>query len=182
MRVISGFARGTRLLVPEGDDIRPTSDRVREALFSILGGSLEGVRFLDLFAGTGANGIEALSRGAASVTFVEGSSTAMRVLRENLRRTRMSGAVICHQITLPRALDSLGGTFDILFADPPYAYTGYAELLEELVARGLLADNAWVILEHSQKNAPPDAVASLERFREARYGDTVLSFYALSED
>jgi 16S rRNA (guanine(966)-N(2))-methyltransferase RsmD len=178
MRVIAGQARGVRLVAPKGTQIRPTLDRVRESLFNILAPRVEGARFLDLFAGTGANGIEALSRGAAEAIFVDSDAQSLQCVEENLRRTRLEAGARRLRMVLPRELAALHGPFDLIFADPPYRFPEYAELLEGVSARGLLAAGGLLVVEHERRVELPEAVGNLTRTRQARYGDTLLSFYA----
>lgn len=178
MRVIAGSARGLRLTAPPGQDIRPTLDRVRESLFNILMPRIEGARFLDLFAGTGANGIEALSRGAQHAVFVEKDRQALVAIRNNLLQTRLAKAGEILVLDLPRQMERINGSFDIVFADPPYAFDAYPELLEGIASQGLIAENGLLVIEHARRVALDTAYGALERCRETRYGDTRLSFYA----
>ena len=132
MRVIAGSHRGRRLSGPRGTTLRPTSDKVREALFSILGTRIPGSRFLDLYAGTGAVGIEALSRGATIVTFVESDPKAVQVMRKNLTACGMLDQAVVRvgpTQTFLRQPQSWDGPYDVLFADPPYADRGAVELV-----------------------------------------------------
>lgn len=167
-----------RLTAPKGLDVRPTLDRVREACFNILGPSIEGAAFLDLFAGTGANGIEALSRGASRAVFVEQNSKTFACIQKNLETTRLAEHAKCHKLMLPEGLARLSGTFDLVFADPPYAFSGHEALLSGLLAHALLRENALVCIEHEVRTILPETVDTLTRSRQKRYGDTVLSFYA----
>lgn len=176
MRVIGGQARGIRLRAPVDQDIRPTLDRVREALFNILAAQVPGARFLDLYAGTGANGIEGLSRGADEVVFVDSSRAALDLVRANLRATRLEGRVQSQQLSLPEGLGKLHGPFDIIYADPPYQHA-LAPLVAAVGAGGLLAPDGVFVLEHSRRTDTPEKAPGLTRYRQARYGDTVLSFY-----
>ncbi|MBI2431398.1 MAG: 16S rRNA (guanine(966)-N(2))-methyltransferase RsmD [Candidatus Hydrogenedentes bacterium] len=178
MRIIAGTARGVRLASPPDQEIRPTLDRIRESLFNIIAPEVPGGRFLDLFAGTGANGLEALSRGAGEVTFVDDTSRALELVRENLRRTRLTGRVTCLQLKLPQGIRRLNGPFDIIFADPPYRYGAYLELLETIGSLKLLAPQGMTIVEHDRKSAIPPSAGTLKQFRQKRYGDTVLSFFS----
>lgn len=179
MRVIAGQAKGIQLSPPPKElAIRPTLDRVREALFSILMPRLEGARFLDLFAGTGANGIEALSRGAARCTFVDSDARALKLVRGNLVRAKLERGAECLKLILPKDLRALRASFDIVFADPPYAFSDYEALLSGLQTYSLLSPDGVFILEHTRRAAPPERVETLLRTRQADYGDTVLSFYA----
>jgi 16S rRNA (guanine(966)-N(2))-methyltransferase RsmD len=178
MRVIAGSARGLRLTAPPGQDIRPTLDRVRESLFNILMPRIEGARFLDLFAGTGANGIEALSRGAQHAVFVEKDRQALVAIRNNLLQTRLAKAGEILVLDLPRQMERINGSFDIVFADPPYAFDAYSELLEGIANHGLIAEKGLLVIEHARRAALHAVYGALERIRETRYGDTRLSFYA----
>jgi 16S rRNA (guanine966-N2)-methyltransferase len=178
MRVIAGTARGIPLIAPEGRDTRPTSDRVRESLFNILGPRIVGAEFLDLFAGTGANGIEALSRGAARCVFIEHSRAACDCILKNAQKARVWDRGALHRTALPEALARVPGTFDIVVADPPYAYEHYADLLQALLDYDSLAPQALVVIEHERRAELPELVGRLHRTRQTQYGDTVLSFYA----
>lgn len=177
MRIIAGSAKGTRLVTPKGWNIRPTLDRVREALFSILAARLPKARFLDLFAGTGANGLEALSRGAAQATFIDCDRRALAIIEKNLQLTHLS-AGRCLQLDLPKDLPRIAGPFDIVFADPPYDFSAYADLLHAIDNAQLLAQNGLLILEHRQNTLLPELSGKFTRRRIAEYGDTHLSFYA----
>ncbi len=180
LRVIAGEAKGLRLQTPEGD-VRPTSDRAREALFSILHMRLEGARFADLYAGSGANGIEALSRGAAHCAFVDSDSRANNVIGKNLFHTKLGHKSASYQLTLPASLGVLAAkeaAFDIVFCDPPYIGTDYTALLSELVANKLVVPGGVVILEHESKLELPQSVGGLEKQREARYGRVGMTFFA----
>ena len=177
MRVIAGKAKGTRLAAPKGLAIRPTLDRVREALFSILGGNVEGARFLDLFAGTGANGIEALSRGADYACLVDANAQALSTVRHNLEASRLAPNAACLQLHLPSGLRRLDGAFDLVFADPPYDFSDYAPLLEGLCEHGLISPGGQVVIEHRKGATLPPHCGRLDRQRESKYGSTHLSFY-----
>jgi 16S rRNA (guanine(966)-N(2))-methyltransferase RsmD len=178
MRVIAGKARGIRINAPVGREIRPTLDRVRESLFNIIGPQVGESRFLDLFAGTGAVGLEALSRGAERVTFVDSDVRALKTVRENLARTRMVGQVRCARLTLPREIAEIHGVFDLVFADPPYRFAEYGTLLEAIGDAPFLAPQALVVLEHRCDAEVPEEAGQLQRTRRKEYGDTILSFYA----
>ena len=183
MRVTGGIFRSRALRAPPGQSTRPTSDRVREALFGILSsaGALEGARVLDLYAGTGALALEALSRGAAAATLVESSREALVALRANVatlavgdRASVVAGDVRAASPRLVRA-----GPFDLLLADPPWALVDAGEstlAIAGLVSAGALAEGGLVVLEHSSRTAPPD-IAGLVRRDTRRYGDTALAFY-----
>jgi 16S rRNA (guanine966-N2)-methyltransferase len=183
-RVIAGTARGIRLEAP-GPGTRPLADRVKQTLFAIIEPDLEGARVLDLFAGSGAAGIEALSRGAAGVTFVEHDAGAARVIATNLARTHTGGpgVAVVREDAL-RWLQRAGaatGSFDIAIVDPPYDRP--ALLVEALEALGPhLAAGARVVAKHFWRDAPPATVGLLASERERRFGDTALTFYRRQED
>lgn len=181
LRIIGGEKRGLRLASPRGGRLRPTANRVREALFDILGERVRSARFLDLFAGTGAVGIEALSRGAACCLFVEESFNNVRVIRENLRVCQFEGSAEIHQGSLPGCLPSLErtGRFDLAFVDPPYEDTDVQLVLNELGLGGLLRVGAGVILEHRKSTGVPAQAGFTRHRRTVRYGDTALSFFEI---
>lgn len=183
-RVIAGTARGIRLDAP-GPGTRPLADRVKQTLFAILEPSLPGARFLDLFAGSGAAGIEALSRGAAAATFVERDAGAVAVIRANLARAHLDGtAVRVIRDDVPRWLrrgPGAEGPFDLVVLDPPYdrtdSLTAALEALDPWVALG-----GRVVAKHFWREAPPARVGLLASERERRFGETGLTFYARQED
>jgi 16S rRNA (guanine(966)-N(2))-methyltransferase RsmD len=182
MRVIAGTLRSRTLRAPAGLATRPTSDRLRETLFNVLAPCIEGAHFLDLYAGSGAVGIEALSRGAAQVVFVEKAGQAIKILRANL-----------HRLALARGFSIVSGSvgeflrdpdnraaFSVVFLDPPYdAATEYAATLKLLggPAAALLADDAVVIAEHRRKEQLEEEYGTLGRTRLLQQGDAALSFY-----
>lgn len=185
MRVIAGKFRSRTLIAPRGLDTRPTSDRLRETLFNVLAPRIEGAVFLDLYAGSGANGIEALSRGAECVVFVEKAVPAIAAIRANLRsleirdgwklETRSAAVFI-------KRLAEQGQSFDLVFLDPPYkAADEYALVLDLLGGEcsSLLADDAVVIAEHHRRQILEDAYGKLRRYRLLEQGDAALSFYSL---
>ncbi|WP_134213115.1 16S rRNA (guanine(966)-N(2))-methyltransferase RsmD [Pelotomaculum propionicicum] len=183
LRVISGSAKKRRLKSPRGMAVRPTSDRVKEALFNITGSRIPGCFFLDLFAGTGSIGIEALSRGASSVVFIENNSRNIQVIRENLKSTGFTekARLICQ--ALPPALNALGREglkFDLIFLDPPYLKDFETSTLAAVAANSLLKTEGRVIVESSKKCVLPGRVANLEMSRQEKYGDTLLSFYQIN--
>jgi len=178
MRIIAGTARGRRLQAPKGDRVRPTLDRVREALFNILAPRINGARFLDLYAGSGANGIEALSRGAASAFFVDNHAESHAVIQKNLEITGFSSVGSAMRYNSPQDLGRIPGSFDIIFADPPYGYQGHHELLEGLATSGRVEPGGVVIIEHLRKSDLPETAGALNRTQVRPYGATTLSFYA----
>ncbi len=184
-RVVTGTAKGVRLEAP-GQGTRPLSDRLKQGLFAALGSesaALDGGRFLDLFAGSGAAGIEALSRGAAEAVFVEDDRRACRVIARNLERAGLAGgAVVCSDALafLRRPADAAGGRpFDACLVDPPYNQPLVAPALQLLgdPSRGWLREDAVVVAKHFWRDAPPDAIGKLVAYRRRRQGETMLSFY-----
>jgi 16S rRNA (guanine966-N2)-methyltransferase len=185
-RVIAGSARGVRLRAP-GAGTRPFADRVKQTLFAILEPDLGGARVLDLFAGSGAGGIEALSRGAESATFVEKDQGAVSVIEANLQATGLAGVaatVIRWDVVRWLAEPNAGQRFDLVLVDPPYAET-------ELLARVLgllgtpeapLAPGARVVAKHFWRDRPPDRIGLLASERDRRFGETALTFYRREED
>ena len=185
LRIIAGIYRGRHLKSPPSLDVRPTSDRLRETLFNILAPRTEGVRFLDLCAGSGAVGIEALSRGASHVTFVDRSRKICRLIEVNLDLCKvpedqtdifnLEASDFLHQ-TLARKLKP----WDIIFFDPPYQ-ENYLRVLEFIGSHpaDLLTEDGLVVVEHYHKNHLPEAIGSLRRTRVLKQGDSSLSFYSL---
>jgi 16S rRNA (guanine(966)-N(2))-methyltransferase RsmD len=164
-------------------DIRPTLDRVREAVFSILGERVQGAKFLDLFAGTGANGIEALSRGAVSATFVDYDRHALELIQRNLGVTSLGSSTRVVRLSIPQDLAKCpGGPFDLVYADPPHRFLDWDKVLEALALNQLVTDGSWIIYEHGKRSSAPEPenVAGFERFRTATYGATSLSFYSFT--
>ncbi|HEU5324443.1 MAG TPA: 16S rRNA (guanine(966)-N(2))-methyltransferase RsmD [Candidatus Limnocylindria bacterium] len=177
MRVIAGTARGVPLHAPRGDATRPITDRVKETLFAILGDRVPGARVLDLYAGTGAIGIEALSRGAASADFVERDRHAVTALRSNLDRTRLSASASVHATDVERFLGSCGkSTWDLATVDPPYETRDIVAPLRTLVPH--LAPDAIVVVKHFWRTEVP-VVDRLVAVRQRRFGETMLTFLQL---
>lgn len=181
-RVIAGTAGGRRLATPEGRDTRPTSDRAREGLFSTVGallGTLEGARVADLFAGSGAVGLEALSRGAAHALLVEANARAARVIRENIRTLGLPGAELAVDKAERVACRTPEEPYDFVFADPPYAVPDGAVvgLLEALRDNGWLAPGALVAVERASRGEPVAWPEGYEPERERRYGEATF-YYA----
>lgn len=188
MRVTGGVFRSRALRAPRGTTTRPTSDRVREAMFSMLAadGLMEdGVRVLDLYAGSGALGLEAISRGAGEAVLVEQGRDALASIRENVGALDVGDRVKVIAGRVERALEKLEGRFGIVFVDPPYADVktpGFVRVLE--AAAGLLADQGALVLEHASGDVPPVAgtVPALVLDRTRLYGDTAVSLFRLSTD
>jgi len=186
-RVIAGSARGLRLRAP-GEGTRPLADRVKQTLFAILEPDLIDAVVLDLFAGSGAGGIEALSRGAARAVFVEHDQNAARTVAENLASTHLADradVVRSDAIAYLRDRAASDGPFDVVLVDPPYSETALMDgALARLGAadRELLTADAWVIAKHFWRTPPPDAVGLLASVRTRRFGETALTFYRPSKE
>jgi 16S rRNA (guanine966-N2)-methyltransferase len=176
MRIVGGELGGRVLRAPHGAATRPTSEKVREAIFNILG-AVEGARVLDLFAGSGALGIEALSRGAAHAVFVDAGKPALAAIRGNLRELGLeSHADVLAMDAVLAARRVPAAPWDVVFVDPPYASDLAVRAVSALPA-GSLAPGARVVIEHDRRGTPPDALGSLIRTDQRRYGDTMVSFF-----
>lgn len=179
MRIIAGTAKGRRLTARAGLATRPTSDRARETIFNVLGQWCDGEEVLDLYAGLGSLGLEALSRGARRATFVESSRLAMAALEDNVRALAMSAQASCLLMTAERACSRFlkeGRQFTLVFSDPPYAAKTGAQVLEAL-AKGILAPGGRAVIEHDRREVLPKAVEGVVFTSERRFGDTLVSFY-----
>ncbi|MGN1059789.1 MAG: 16S rRNA (guanine(966)-N(2))-methyltransferase RsmD [Clostridia bacterium] len=169
MRVISGSARGSKLLCPDGLSVRPTHDRVKEAVFSMLGTKVMDAAVLDLFAGTGALGIEALSRGAAQAVFVDVSAHSLAAVESNLKKTRLAERATLLKSDYLTYLTDTGSRFDLIFLDPPYREGYLAPALSKIAERGLLKPEGVIYCETDA--APPDQLTDLFcTVRDKKYG------------
>jgi len=178
MRVIAGTAGGLVLVVPRGAGTRPIADRVKETLFAILADRVPGSRALDLYAGSGAIGIEALSRGAVHCDFVERGRVALAAIRENLRRTGLEERAAVHAADVGQHLArSAADRYDLVFLDPPYDQRAILAPLERLVPH--LAPGASVVVKHFWRTPIPEP-PGLARWRERRFGETALTFLVAS--
>lgn len=178
MRVISGKCRGTHLVAPEGDNTRPTTDRIKETLFNMIAFDIPESNFLDLFSGSGGIGIESLSRGASKAAFVEKDSNALNCIKQNLMKTKLQDYAIIYSedsLTALQKLSRKGEKFDIIFMDPPYAMEGVANLLQVIVQNNLLSENGYIILERSTNTLVP-TIPNLVLWKEKVYKTTTLSF------
>jgi 16S rRNA (guanine966-N2)-methyltransferase len=174
VRIIGGSLRGSKLEVPDVAGLRPTPDRVRETLFNWLMPVIEGARCLDLFAGTGALGIEALSRGAAHVDFVESDAQLARLLRDNLARLKQAATV--SQSAASRFVESAGGEYDVVFLDPPFGDDLWDRAMASLEAHHRLSPSAWIYVE-SPENHTISAPANWEQHREGHAGAVRFALY-----
>lgn len=180
MRVISGQAKGHPLKAVPGSNTRPTTDKVKESLFSIIGPYFDGERVLDLFAGTGGLGIEALSRGADSAVFIDSHTPSIEVIRLNLASTKLSERAEVYRNDARRALKLLeraGKPFDLIFLDPPYVMKDCDALLLDMASRGLVVDDATAVVEHHPQVVYEDHFGGFRRIRQVTYGEISLSIY-----
>ncbi len=177
MRVIAGKARGTQLKTPEGLKTRPTSDRVKEALFSIIQFDIPGAKVLDLFGGTGQLGIEALSRGAKSAVFVDAGEEACRLIRENLRRTKLEENSRVIRGDYLHFLENTRDFYDIVLLDPPYAEVFLENALKKLAEIDILQSGGIIVAERPAGKALPVDLPGFFRSRDYKYGNTLLTLY-----
>ena len=175
MRIVAGRLKGRRLQPPAGPGLRPTSDRLRETLFAVIDDLARDARVLDAFAGTGALGLEAMSRGARAVTFVESDPRALKVLDANVRALSVAEACAIIRGDFLRARVH-GAPFDLVLLDPPYDLARIDEALDR--AASLVAPRGWIVLEHSRRRESPERAGACARFRVLAAGDSALSFYA----
>jgi 16S rRNA (guanine966-N2)-methyltransferase len=176
VRIIAGELKGRRLAAPRFEGVRPTSDKLRETLFNVLASRVAGARVLDLFAGTGALGLEALSRGAAHVSFVERDPRAIAVIADNVARCGVGARAAVIRAAVERVGDRLAGDFDLILADPPYDIDDPAALLAVFVPR--LAPGGLLVLEHAKRRAAPQRLDGLTLFRTVLSGDSALSLFS----
>jgi 16S rRNA (guanine966-N2)-methyltransferase len=180
MRIISGKFKSRQLKGTPPPGLRPTSDKLRETLFNVLGPAVDGSSFLDACAGMGGVGIEAISRGANSVCFVDTSRKATAIIRDNLAALKIDGGFRILEMELRKALAVFEGatSFDIAFLDPPYDREDlYTMALESFGSRPLLKDEGILVMEHSKRQEPPESAGFLRRYRLLTQGDSCLSFY-----
>ena len=176
MRIIAGHLKGRRLRPPSWDGLRPTSDKLRETLFNILAPRIEGARVLDGYAGTGAVGIEAISRGAAHVTFVEQDRRAAALVAANLKECGIEGGYTIECADVVAALDAhaAADAFDLILLDPPYDIGNVGLMLDAAARR--LAGNGLLVLERATRREPPES-GTLRRIRDVKSGDSTLTFF-----
>ncbi len=179
MRVIAGTAKGMRLKSPDGLTVRPTADRVKEAFFNIIGPRIFGARFIDLYAGSGAIGIEALSRGAQSCIFIENLRSNHLLIKENLLKTRLEGSARLMMADAKKALLNLSRErikADLVYLDPPYNCTELASLVNYIFQQQIINENGLLIAEHAYRNR--QWADDFTAVRQKRYGDTCLTIIA----
>ena len=177
MRVIAGRFKGRRLFSPRFAGVRPTSDRLKETLFNVIGARVEGAAVLDAFAGSGAVGIEALSRGAADVTFIEHNPRARALIRRNLAHCGVTSGYAIVGVALPDAVRRLErARFDLIFLDPPYESEGLEPALDRLA--GLVEPSGLLVLEHARRRPVPESAATLVQVRRVRVGEGAIALYA----
>ena len=181
MRVVAGLAKGRRLKTPFGTSIlRPTSDKVREAIFDIIGPDIEDARFLDLFCGTGAVGLEALSRGARSVVFVDNRSSSIDLIKDNISRCGFEKGFEIMQCDALQAIETLSNRqkrFEYIFLDPPYSSDPSIKCLEAISSGNLPLPSAGILIEYSVKKPIPEKIFDLISQNEYKFGDTMIKLF-----
>ncbi|MDD5439728.1 MAG: 16S rRNA (guanine(966)-N(2))-methyltransferase RsmD [Candidatus Omnitrophica bacterium] len=181
MRIIGGGLKGRKLDFIKSPDIRPTMDKVRQALFNVIASAIPGTSVLDLYAGSGAFGLEAISRGARSATFIDNNHRCIEIIKKNIEHVGVGDRATVMKMDVLRALDLLGRPesphFDIVIMDPPYYKDLAKKTLIKLGLYDIVSPNNIIIIEHYRKDEVPDALDNLKRCAEKRYGDTLLSFY-----
>ena len=177
MRVIAGEFRGMKLFVPKGDDIRPTTDRAREDIFNILSPYIAGCTFLDLFAGTGAAGIEAVSRGAAKSVFVDNSQKSIELIRQNIQKTKRSENFEFFKSDALKYLHETIHSYDIIFLDPPYNFRDCEKIISLICSRNLLNRGGAVAAEQGREPQLPETIGNLSLFRKKLYSSSAVYFY-----
>lgn len=185
MRVISGKARGRRLKAPKGLALRPTADRVKEALFNILPRDLSGYKVLDLYAGTGSLTVEALSRGASGALLIDSAGEARKVIQENLKSLELLDRVRIWQTPVARAIRQLsrqGEAFDLVFLDPPYEKGLVEATLRAIGKGGILKGTGLVVAEHSVREKVATSYGALRLNDQRRYGTIMISFFGLGNE
>ena len=177
MRVITGTARGVPLKAPKGMDTRPTLDQVKEGIFSAIQFEVEGRRVLDLFAGSGQMGIEALSRGARSAVFVDGGIEPCRIVKENLDKTRLAEKAQVIRSDYMAYLSRCRETFDLIFLDPPYAENFLENALKKISEIDILSESGIIICERDAEKPLNEDYGQIRRFRDYRYGRAAVTIY-----
>lgn len=182
MRVISGKVRGLKLNTPKNEDVRPTTDRVKESLFNIINPYIMESSILDLFAGTGSLGIECLSRGAKKCVFVDISKESIAIVKSNIKKARVENESVVLNLDFKDAVNKLKiqkSKFDVIFMDPPYYKNMFIDALEKIDNADLLDEDGIIVVEHDSKDEFPENIGRLEKFKAKKYGNTTLTFYKL---
>lgn len=185
MRIVAGTRKSIPLKAVPGDLTRPTTDKVKESVFNILGPYLDGEMVLDLFAGSGGLGLEALSRGAKESVFIEKNPKAVTVLQENIAKARFQEESLVIRGDAKRAIEQLKEgqkKFDLVFLDPPYAQTKLYDLAELLIQMDLVADGAILVVEHEKSVQVEENIPSAELYRTEKYGSLCVSFFTYTAD
>lgn len=177
MRIIAGDYKGRRLYSPQDKRIRPTTDKVKEALFSILADQIYDADVLDLFSGTGGLGLEALSRGARHCWFCDNSRDSIKLLRENIQYCKAESKATVLNGDFRKILQNLNTPMDLILLDPPYGRELLPECLELIGQYGCLAEDGLIAAEHRKEEILPDALAGFQKLKERKYGTVVLSIY-----
>lgn len=180
MRIIAGNARGTKLFMVPGKHVRPTADRIKESLFHVIGPFFHGGKALDLFAGTGNLGLEALSRGIEQAVFVDSSLQSVRTVQRNLEKTRFLEKAIVWKKDARRAIADCaakGWKFELIFLDPPYHLDLYVPVLQEINKHQLLQEDGVIVAEHAKDVKLPEQLGSLCTLRDLKYSDINIRLY-----
>lgn len=182
MRVISGKVRGLKLNTPKDDNVRPTTDRVKESLFNIINAYIIDSRVLDLFAGTGSLGIECLSRGAQKCVFIDISKESIAIVKSNIKKANFENESVVINSDFQDAvkrLNTQNEKFDVIFMDPPYYKDMFVKALESIDSANLLDEDGIIMVEHDTKDTFPNNIGRLEKNRSKKYGNTTLTFYKM---
>ncbi|MBS96967.1 MAG: 16S rRNA (guanine(966)-N(2))-methyltransferase RsmD [SAR202 cluster bacterium] len=177
MRITSGIYKGINIILPKSSTIRPTSEKIRMALFNTLGDLIINTTLLDIFAGSGAIGIEALSRKASSVDFLEKDPQLCNMINNNLEKLKLQNSCKVFQGNATSILKQLNSKYDFIFADPPYEYKNKEEILSIIEKSELLNPEGMIILEHRSNENINETLLNIEKFDVRKYGDTQISFY-----
>ncbi|WP_250673304.1 16S rRNA (guanine(966)-N(2))-methyltransferase RsmD [Paraclostridium ghonii] len=184
MRVISGKARGLKLNTPKNEDVRPTTDRVKESLFNIINGYIIDGEVLDLFAGTGSLGIECLSRGSSKCVFVDLNKSSIDIVKSNIKKARVEANSEVMNTDFKSAIEKVKNNsykFDVIFMDPPYYKDMFIDALEKVEHSNILKEDGVIVVEHDTKHEFPKNVGRLIKSRNKKYGNTTLTFYSMED-
>ncbi|EUJ41750.1 16S rRNA (guanine(966)-N(2))-methyltransferase RsmD [Brochothrix campestris] len=184
MRVVAGTVRNHQLKAVPGDKTRPTTDKIKESMFNIIGPYFDGGKALDLFAGSGGLGIEALSRGIDETVFVDQAAPAIKIITENVAKCHLEKQAVIKKGEALRTIDQLaqsGDTFKLIFLDPPYRFHQMEALLNKIETLKLVSEQSIIVVEHEKTYELPDVIGGFSRFKQALYGITSLSFYEVGE-